>query len=292
VIWTEWEHHKSLSWGFCQPEIPTARPRACWQRKFPQPSTCNVTLIPQRDEQKGGYWSRFHGGCLSLSDSFFSPFSFCTYQNQNLATGNRRDRVNPLNSNCPQGLTCLSKPAMDSSNNGGCHDNSSATLPHACVVRGRQRRHFPHHHQGFFSPCCWEEILLQQPFNGLIECFFFPYLIPSFQQKTLEDVLSQLESFALFMELFCHFLCSLMASFEKLSILSISPERISSFKWIWTEKEKVTSVIMAPCYPGSAEQETPTFRFKELENKTLSESGRSPSINKWKQQQLDSKLSF
>lgn len=63
----------------CHPAIPAARPRARWQRKFPELSTCNVTLITQRDKQKGGYWSRLLPGWLSchLWFPYFFIFIFC-----------------------------------------------------------------------------------------------------------------------------------------------------------------------------------------------------------------------
>lgn len=61
--------------GFlCQLAIPAACPGACWQRKFPVLSTCNVTLITQWGEQKRGHWSHFLPLVVFLS--FLAPAFF------------------------------------------------------------------------------------------------------------------------------------------------------------------------------------------------------------------------
>lgn len=81
----DWERTSQVpELGFlCQPAIPAARPRACWQRKFPELSTCNVTLITQRGEQKGGYWSRLLP--LAVFLSFLLPLSFLGLSKLDLA---------------------------------------------------------------------------------------------------------------------------------------------------------------------------------------------------------------
>lgn len=86
MLWTVWGWYGlrgniTSPWAglLCHPVIPAARPRARWQRKFPELSTCNVTLITQRDKQKGGYWSRLLPGWLSchLRFPYFFIFIFC-----------------------------------------------------------------------------------------------------------------------------------------------------------------------------------------------------------------------
>lgn len=65
----------------CHPAIPAAHSRARWQRKFPELSTCNVTLITQWDKQKGGYWSHWLSlvGCLSISLVYLFIFLFFSF---------------------------------------------------------------------------------------------------------------------------------------------------------------------------------------------------------------------
>lgn len=91
----DWERTSQVpELGFlCQPAIPAARPRACWQRKFPELSTCNVTLITQWEEQKGGYWSLFalsHWLSFSLfrtPSSFSEPIKIRTSQKKTSGQG-------------------------------------------------------------------------------------------------------------------------------------------------------------------------------------------------------------
>lgn len=155
--------------SLCQPANPAAGPRACWQRKFPELSTCNVTLITQREEQKGACWSRLLSGaiCLSLpaslSDSLFL-LSACL--NKTSPTEDKHEGVNPLDSSCPQGLTRLSEPARDGWDEGGCRGNSPATLPPARVPRGKRRQRLSRSHQGLFSPCCPAELVPLEHANG------------------------------------------------------------------------------------------------------------------------------
>lgn len=111
---------------------PCSLPKGLLARKFPELSTCNVTLITQREEQRAGHWSHLLSlaGWLSLSVSLSEAiFLIWAYQNQNFPTENKQERVNPLDSNCPQGLTHLSEPTRDSWNEEGCHDNSSTSCP-------------------------------------------------------------------------------------------------------------------------------------------------------------------
>lgn len=144
---------------------------ALGQRKFPELSTCNVTLITQWDKQKGGYWSRLLPGWLSCHLRF--PYFFYLYflwasKNPNFTTENRWEGVSSLDSNCPQGLTHLSEPARDSWNTKkGFYDNSSATLPSACVLWERRRQRLSHRHLGLFSPLCSGEIVPLEHTNGL-----------------------------------------------------------------------------------------------------------------------------
>lgn len=108
----------------------------------------------------------FLAGCLAISNSltFLSLFL-----NPNFTTENRWEGVSSLDSNCPQGLTHLSEPARDSWNKKkkGFHDNSSATLPSACVLWERRRQRLSHRHQGLFSPLCSGEIVPLERTNGL-----------------------------------------------------------------------------------------------------------------------------
>lgn len=178
MLWTVWGWYGlrgniTSPWAglLCHPAIPAARPRARWQRKFPELSTCNVTLITQWDKQKGGYWSRLLPGWLSCHLRF--PYFFYLYflwasKNPNFTTENRWEGVSSLDSNCPQGLTHLSEPARDSWNTKkGFYDNSSATLPSACVLWERRRQRLSHRHLGLFSPLCSGEIVPLEHTNGL-----------------------------------------------------------------------------------------------------------------------------
>lgn len=77
----------------------------------------------------------------------YSIFFFWAYRNQILPTENKQQRVNPLDSSCLRVLTHLSEPARDSWNEGGCHDNSAATLLPVHVPAGEQEA-------GPFLPLC------------------------------------------------------------------------------------------------------------------------------------------
>lgn len=131
--WTSQVPEPGFLW---QPEIPAACPGACWQRKFRELSTCNVMSITQREEQKGGYWSRL----LSLAVFQYPPLfltlsSLHFYKHQNCPKESKQERVNPLDSNRPQG--CQSLPG-DGWNKGGCHDNNGATfVPARFLWEGR-----------------------------------------------------------------------------------------------------------------------------------------------------------
>ncbi len=208
-------------------------------------------LITQREEQKGGYWSRLLSlaGCLSLSVSLSdSLFLFWAHQNQNFPNENKWARVNPLDSNCLQGLTHLSEPATDGWNEGGCHDNNSATLSPACVLWERMRQRLSRCHQGLFSPCCPGEIVPLEHTNGLVEVI----------SLNLPDASSNIQEvwFCPIYWTFLLLLTLLMAFSEHcpLAVVFWPPEKISSAKVMRTEQEKAVFVIMAPCYPGSVEQ--------------------------------------
>lgn len=70
LIRTESEQVPELGGFFfflCQPAIPAARPRACWQKKFTTLSTCNVTLITPRGGREAADHVCFSSHRLSLS---------------------------------------------------------------------------------------------------------------------------------------------------------------------------------------------------------------------------------
>lgn len=159
--------------GFlCQPAIPAAHRRACWQRKFPELSTCNVTLITQREVQKGGYWSRLHSlaGCRSLSVSL-SDSLFLFWAGSKSELPKRKQvrkglsswfqlptRLNTSDRICQGWLKWGRLPWQQL-----CHFATCVFL-----WEGRRQR-LSHHHHDLFSPCWPREFVPLEHPNGLVE---------------------------------------------------------------------------------------------------------------------------
>lgn len=200
----------------------------------------------------------FHFFCFCFS---FRLLLFWACPNQNVPTGNKRERVNPLNSNCPEGLTDLSEPARHGWNSRGCHDNSAATLPPAGVLGERRRQYRSHRHLGLFSPWCPGEIVPLEHTNGLVEVISLN--LPDSSRKKTRAVTSLNGIHALFREpLRCSYHCKwpVRSSSCPFAVFFRPPEQLLQY---WEDvngtRKRAASVIMAPCYPGSIEQETTIF---------------------------------
>lgn len=188
---------------------------------------------------------------LSFSRSY-SLFPFWAYQNQTLPTENKQGRVNPLDSSCPRGLTHLSEPARNGWNEGGCHDNSSATLPPVYVPWERRRQCISCSHWGLFSPCCPGKIALREHTNGLVEVISLN--LPHSRNNHRKEVRFFFSFFSapLDTEQPVQKVVHLQSSFDLL-------KKIGSAELMWMAHNKTASVIMAPCYPGSIQQGTTIF---------------------------------
>lgn len=187
---------------------------------------------------------------LSFSRSY-SLFLFRAYQNWTLPTENKQGRVNPLDSSCPRGLTHLSEPARNGWNEGGCRDNSSATLPPAYVPWERRRQRLSCRHWGLFSPCCPGEIAPREHTNGLVEVISLN--LPHSRNNRRKEVRFPPPRFWNSCQLTA---CSESCAF---AVVFWPPKKIGSAELMWLAHNKTASVIMAPCYPGSIQQETTIF---------------------------------
>ena len=143
--------------ALCQPANPAARPRACWQRKFPKLSTCNVTLITQREEQKGGCWSRLLSGAICLfasclpclTPSFFSQPVWKRPPQQKTST---KGSILSIPVAREAWHVCQNLQGMVE-----MREVAVATALPLCHLRasrgGKRRQRLSRSHQGLFSPC-------------------------------------------------------------------------------------------------------------------------------------------
>lgn len=156
-------------------------------------STCNVTLITQRDERKGGYWSRLLSLAVCLSHLSFSDspplvfFFFLSLSKSDLPNRKQARKGHSSRFQLPTRPDTSVRTCQGWLKWGRLPWQQFCHLPPAHVLRGRRRRRrrLSHHHHSLFSLCSPREIVPLEHTNGSVEVISLNLPDTSNKQETL-----------------------------------------------------------------------------------------------------------